>query len=105
MNKNKEIRLTIRLNQEQYAALSSRAATAQMPLSAYVRAAAMRHRIVVVEGLKEITHELKGIGRNLNQLTILANEGRISVLNLKELVKALEQIYIRLDALAGKEMR
>ena len=105
MKKNKEIRLTIRLTPEQYESLSAKALAAQMPLSSYVRAAAMRHRIVVVEGLKEITHELKGIGRNLNQLTILANEGRISVLNLKELVKALEQIYIRLDALAGKEMR
>ena len=105
MNENKEKRLTIRLTPEQYESLSARASTAQMPLSAYVRAAAMRHKIVVVEGLKEITHELKGIGRNLNQLTILANEGRISSLNLSDIIRLLDGIYTRLDALAGREKR
>ncbi len=105
MNKNKEKRLTIRLTPEQYESLSAKASVAQMPLSSFVRAAAMRHKIIVVEGLKEITHELKGIGRNLNQLTILANEGRISVLSLKELVKTLEQSYAHLDDLAGREKR
>lgn len=71
LKQNKEIRITIRLTPEQYDSILGRAETAQMPVSSYIRAAAMRHKVVVVDGLKAFVHELKGIGRNLNQLTIL----------------------------------
>ena len=77
MKQKKEIRITLRLTPEQYETIVSKADTAQMSVSAYVRAAALRHRVVVVDGLREITHELKGIGRSLNQLTVLCNMGRI----------------------------
>lgn len=101
----KEIRITFRVTPEQYGSIAARAETAQMPVGAYVRAAAMRHKVVVVDGLKEMTHELKEIGRNLNQLTILANEGRIASVGLGETMKALEQNYIALGELAGQERR
>lgn len=60
---------------------------------------------MVVDGLKEHTHELKGIGRSLNQLAILAHEGRISVANLDSVYAALEKNYIGLCTLAGQEQR
>lgn len=101
----KEIRITFRVTPEQYDSIAARAETAQMSVGAYVRAAAMRHKVVVVDGLKEMTHELKGIGRNLNQLTILANEGRITLVDLGETMRALEQNYIALSELAGQERR
>jgi len=41
--------------------------------------------IVVVESLGEVLHELKAIGRNLNQLTTLCNMGKIQVLDLGEI--------------------
>lgn len=72
MNQNKDIRVTVRLTPEQYESIRNRAASAMMTPSAYIRAAAMRHKVTVIPGLKEISHELKGIGRNLNQLTLLA---------------------------------
>ena len=59
MKQNKDIRITIRLTPEQYKSIRARAETAQMTPSAYIRAAAMRHRIVVVDGLKELTYELQ----------------------------------------------
>lgn len=101
----KEIRITFRVTPEQYDSIAARAETAQMSVGAYVRAAAMRHKVVVVDGLKEMTHELKGIGRNLNQLTILANEGRITSVGLGETMRALENNYIALSELAGQERR
>ena len=72
-NQNKNTRLTVRLTPEQYDSIRARAETAQMTPSAYVRAAAVRHKVVVVDGLKEMSHELKGLGRNLNQLVALVN--------------------------------
>ena len=105
MKQKKEVRITLRLTQEQYKSILAKADAAQMAVSAYVRAAALRHKVVVVDGLKEHTHELKGIGRSLNQLAILAHEGRISAANLDSVYAALEKNYIGLCALAGQERR
>ena len=105
MKQNKDIRITIRLTPEQYESIRARAETAQMTPSAYIRAAAMRHKIVVVDGLKELTHELKGLGRNLNQLTMLAHQGRFTAPDLHGMIQTLGRVYDRLDALAGRERR
>ena len=60
-----------------------------MPVGAYVRAAALRHRVVVIAGgVQELTHELKGIGRNVNQLVVLANMGKIKDVYLGETMEA-----------------
>lgn len=102
---NKDIRITFRVAPEDYERIRSKAEQAHMSVSAYVRAAALRHKVVVVDGLKEHTHELKGIGRSLNQLAILAHEGRISAANLDSVYAALEKNYIGLSTLAGQEQR
>ena len=100
MKQKKEVRITLRLTQEQY---DSIAATAQMPVGAYVRAAALRHRVVVIDGLKEITHELKGIGRSINQLVVLCNMGRIKEVHLDDAWQTLSQVYLKLRELAEQE--
>ena len=74
-----------------------------MPVGAYVRAAALRHRVVVIDGLKEITHELKGIGRSINQLVVLCNMGRIKEVHLDDAWQALSQVYLKLRELAEQE--
>lgn len=104
-NQKKEIRVTVRLTPEQYESIRARAETAQIAPSTYIRSAAMRHKVVVVEGLREFTRELKGVGRNLNRLTILANEGRFNSPDLSVMTAALERIYDRLGDLAGQEKR
>ena len=102
---NKDIRITFRVTPEEYETIKAKADQAHMRVSAYVRAAALRHKVVVVDGLKEHTHELKGIGRSLNQLTILAHEGRISAVDLDSVFSALEKNYIGLCKLADQERR
>lgn len=105
MKQNKDIRITIRLTPEQYESIRTRADAAHMTPSAYIRAAAMRHKIVVVDGLKETAHELKGLGRNLNQLAILAHQGRFTAADLRSTTEALNRIYDKLDTLANQERR
>lgn len=102
---NKDIRITFRVTPEEYETIKAKADQAHMSVSAYVRAAALRHKVVVVDGLKEHTHELKGIGRSLNQLTILAHEGRTSAVDLDSVFSALEKNYIGLCKLADQERR
>ena len=105
MKQKKEKRITLRLTPEQYEAIQSKAETAQMSTGAYVRAAALRHKVVVIDGLKDFTHELKGIGRNLNQLVVLSNMGKIQDVYLGETMEALGQIYRQLRELAEQEKR
>lgn len=105
MKQKKEVRITLRLTQEQYDSIAAKAETAQMPVGAYVRAAALRHRVVVINGLKEITHELKGIGRSINQLVVLCNMGRIKEVHLGDAWQSLSQVYLKLQELTDREVR
>ena len=41
-----------------------------------------RKRIVILDGLKEVLRQQKAIGNNLNQLTVLANMGKVQFANL-----------------------
>jgi len=104
-NEKKEYRITVRLSPEELSNIEAKAETAHMALSTYIRACALRHKVVVVEGVKECNSELKAIGRNLNQLTVLAHEGRIQLVNLDGVESALEQNYIGIQQLAELERR
>lgn len=105
MKQKKEVRITLRLTREQYDSIVAKAETTQMPVGAYVRAAALRHRVVVIDGLKEITHELKGIGRSINQLVLLCNMGRIKEVHLEDTWQLLSQVYLKLQELTDREAR
>lgn len=105
MKQKKEVRITLRLTREQYDSIVAKAETAQMPVGAYVRAAALRHRVVVIDGLKEITHELKGIGRSINQMVLLCNMGRIKEVHLEDAWQSLNQVYLKLQELTDREAR
>lgn len=105
MNQKKNERITFRLDADQYETILKRAAKADMSVGTYVRSAALKHKIIVVEGLPEITHELKAIGRNLNQLTTLANMGRITVVGLDSVKEQLYDVYGQIGALMQEEQR
>ena len=105
MKQKREVRITLRLTQEQYDSIAAKAETVQMPVGAYVHTAALRHRVVVINGLKEITHELKGIGRSINQLVMLCNMGRIKEVHLGDAWQSLSQVYLKLQELTDREVR
>lgn len=53
-----------------------------MDLTKYLTTCAVGKEIVHIDGLNEFTRALKPQGTNLNQLTTLANMGRISSVNI-----------------------
>jgi len=55
-----------------------------------------------VEDLKEVLKQQRAIGNNLNQLTVLANMGRVSVANLDEAAQALKEISETLREIAER---
>jgi biotin synthase-like enzyme len=49
---------------------------AKMTVTDYLTSSALSRPITVIDGLEDVNRELKGIGRNLTQLTTLAHMGR-----------------------------
>ena len=81
----KNKKLSIRIREEDLAAIHRKAEQAKLSLTDYVTRACLGKKIVVIDGLNELLREQKAIGRNLNQLTLLCNMGRVSVVSLAEM--------------------
>ena len=77
---------TIRMTPKVKAQLQQRAQDVNMTLTDYLCICGLGREIVRVEGLEAGLSELKAQGRNLNQLTTLANMGRLTVLRSDELI-------------------
>ena len=85
MQKKTEI-VTARMTPKVKAQLQQRARDANMTLTDYLCICGLGKEIVRVEGLDALLSELKAQGRNLNQLTMLANMGRLTILRSDELI-------------------
>ena len=76
-----------------------KAKTAHMSESEFVRRAAMERDIVVIEGMDEILRELRYQGNNLNQLTVMARQGRITQVNYEPFMEVYRGIWQTLNSL------
>ncbi len=75
---------------------------AGMTVTDYIITCALGKEIVRVDGLDEILSELKSQGRNLNQLTTLANMGHLTILQSQELIDAYGNLYWQVEKLCEK---
>ncbi len=75
---------------------------AGMTVTDYIITCALGKEIVRVDGLDEILSELKSQGRNLNQLTTLANVGKVTVLNMDDLIDAYGTLYWQVEKLCER---
>ena len=69
--------ITIRCNDDEYERIHSKAQRYKLSLSDFVIGSALDKKIVVADGLDEVAKQQKAIGRNLNQIAMLAHEGRL----------------------------
>ena len=74
-----------------------------MSPSNYLRATAMRGKVNVILDSKAVVRELKAIGNNLNQLTVLANMGQINAVYLERVHEDLKKLYDAFFALTDKD--
>ena len=88
MQKKKTAIVTARMMPEVKQWLQDRAWDANMTLTQYLIICGLGQEIVRVDGLDAVLSELKAQGRNLNQLTMLANMGRLTVLRSNELIES-----------------
>ena len=76
-----------------------KAAKAHMSMSEYVTACCLGKRIIVIDEQKELLRQLKGIGSNINRLTVLANMGKVQVIGLEKAAGELSEVSAALRAL------
>ena len=82
----KNKKLCIRISEDDLATVRRKAEQARLSFTEYVTRACLGKQIVVIDGLDEVILQQKAIGKNLNQLTMLCNIGRISAVDLSPLV-------------------
>lgn len=76
--------ITIRVSEKEKKKLIERSEVAKLSLSEYLIKQGLDKEIVIVDGLNEVVSEFRRIGNNINQLTYLANSGRIYTVDLNE---------------------
>ena len=88
----KSKRITLRVSEADWQKLHDKVTAARMTLTEYLTACGLQKELVIIDGLDEVIRQQKGIGRNLNQLTTLANMGKVNTVYLQELADAYAQV-------------
>ena len=99
----KDRKMSIRISEENLTLIHKKATKAKLNFTDYVTRACLGKQIVIIEGLDEILKEQKAIGRNLNQLTLLANMGRVEAVNLMALTKRYAELNATLAELLERK--
>ena len=101
MSKDKKI--NIRLTEKEKNIIESKAKKSNMTITKFIVCSCLKDKIIIVNGLDKIDSELRRIGNNINQLTRLANEKIITVVDLKELRMEVNNIWQLLKQLVQKQ--
>lgn len=88
----KNKKMSIRIADADLEKIHHKADQANMSMTDYITACCLEKQIVNIDGLDEVIRQQKAIGRNLNQLTTLANMGRVKTVYLQELAEQYRQI-------------
>lgn len=91
--------ITLRVTPRTKETIRERAKAAGLTVTDYLCYSGLAKEIVRVEGLEQVLSELKAQGRNLNQLTTLANMGRVTVVKGDTLAENYGKIYEQLREL------
>lgn len=98
ISKNKTEILTFRVTPEEKKQIETKALSSYRLVSMYLRDCALDKEIIVIDGVKELTTELRMIGNNLNQITKAVNSGVFAV-DLTETKKEVQKIWQSLNSL------
>lgn len=89
--------ITIRVTPEEKSAIQKRVYEAAAPsMRQFVLEMCKNGSIVINSDLRKLNSELRYQGNNLNQLTRLAHQDRVSVINLTELLAIYRRILLML---------
>lgn len=99
---NKTKMVAMRFRENDYETIKKKADKAKMNFTEFVTRSALDKPIIIIDGLDKVLTEQKAIGRNLNQLTMLCNMGKIVCPELSEMINQYSAVYDRLNDIAGR---
>ena len=74
--------LNFRLLETEHNSIKQKAVKAKLTISRYLILSAINKKVIDKDELKEINHLLKKLSGNINQIAILANQGKITSVDL-----------------------
>ena len=101
----KDTTFSIRISSEDLATIRQKAKDARLSQSEYVTRCCLGRQIVIMDGLKEVLQQQRAIGNNLNRLTVLANMGRITAVDLDRTAQELAAISSTLREIQERARR
>lgn len=93
----------LRLTEKEKNIIESKAKKCNMTITKFIVSSCLKDKIIIVNGLDKVDSELRRIGNNINQLTRLANEKIITVVDLKEVKVEVNNIWQLLKQLVQKQ--
>lgn len=89
----RKVQTNIRMTEDEIELIRKKAKKANMTFSNYVISSALNNEIIVIDGIKDFTHQLSKIGTNLNQLTILCHQGKVTCPDITSANKLLNELW------------
>ena len=99
----KDKKINIRLSEKEKSIIEVKAKKLNMTITKFIISSCLKDKIVIINGLDKVDTELRRIGNNINQLTRLANEKIITVIDLKELRMEVNNIWQLLKQLVQRQ--
>ena len=99
---NKTKMVAMRFREQDIERIKVKAKVAKMNVTEYVTAAALDKPVIVMDGLDDVLKEQKAIGRNLNQLTMLCNMGKIQCLNMSDIKQGFGNVAVVLNEIMSR---
>lgn len=103
ISERRDVPCYIRLTKTEAEFYAKQAKNAGCSVSEYVRRSANGNQIIVVPGLIELTKQMAKLGVNLNQLTMLAHQGKIREVDLFATNDTLKQMLKELIKISKKK--
>lgn len=105
VNRTRPKQIVIRATEKEFKTIKKKVEKSKLTQNEYLLKTILNKKITVVEGLPEITLELKRIGNNLNQITKEVHQGRANCkTEVAELEKELNEIWQSLRQLTQKQV-
>lgn len=99
----KNKKMSIRISDGDLETIHTKAVEANMSVTDYITACCLGKQIVLIDGLDQVIRQQKAIGRNLNQLTTLANMGRVQAVYLQELTEQYKQVSLLISEILKRK--
>lgn len=99
MKQIKDKNYAFRVSEKDLDTIKKKSKQAKMTVTDYITQSALGKEIIIIDGLRQIVTELKRIGNNLNQLTMLSHQGLVNTVKLDETEETLTAIYWKINEL------